>query len=263
MKTTISDLMSLYTDDTVELTPNFAVSSDRIKETVMNKITYVNQKKAPRRFARTLLIAAAAVLVLTAAVGATGLIDLSGIFGSTVDYRDRQEELQSAFTNTDNGQASVESEGTTITPLGVLCQGRHCYVTLRIEAPEGVVLEDLGQGENATYQLWGDASDEMLIYDISGNESVTKGAMLTWTPDDSAANAIICVLDVYCSDGFEDDQTLELTFFGLWTQDPYKNYVRVLDGEWSFSLPLTATEVTVIESTEQANPNTEPTPAPD
>ena len=85
MEYKISELMELIEEDTVRLERRNDVSPQKIKETVMNKIHSENKTSStPRRWGRTLLIAAIIVCLALAGAVAAGADPLS-IFGQATE----------------------------------------------------------------------------------------------------------------------------------------------------------------------------------
>ena len=244
MKKRISDLLDGYEDSGVELSGDTPLSSARIKELTMSKIT-PNRKK-PVRWAVRLLAAAAIVAALTASAFAVVHIAGAG------------ELMQSFFTRDDDslttGQIGaldrvgktfgegVTDNGATITPIAAIADQYCYYLRLRIEAPEGTVLPDLDPDADGAYQLWGkNWPEEKLTFTTETGDSIggNYASGVTVLPDDDPTDNVkdfVVRYEVFGAGSrtavFNNGSAKLLTIRGLWIQSPDKVYTPVFTGEF-------------------------------
>ena len=141
----------------------------------------------------------------------------------------------------------VTSNGVTLTPLAAIADEHTLYLRLRLEAPEGTVLPDMGeQADHIAYDVelvnadtgerlnWGMQKARFLPDDTPGDNSLELVFMLLGGPN--GANWI---------DG--TSKTLTISGLALFPDDGER---MRLDGKWSFSLdgfyPSKAVEVNPI-----------------
>lgn len=244
MKKRISDLLDGYADGGVEFSGDTPLSSARIKELTMSKIT-PNKKKMIRWPVR-LLAAAAIVAVLTASAFAVVHIAGAG------------ELMQSFFTRGDapltTGQIEgldqigktfgegVTDNGATITPIAAIADEYCYYLRLRIEAPEGAVLPDLDPNTDGAYQLDGKQwpEEKMTFTSETGEEIKGHGRMVECLPDDDPTDNVKDLVVRYQALGpekegyavFNNGSLRMLTIHGLWIQSPDKIYTPVFTGKF-------------------------------
>ena len=146
----MTDLLDGWEDGSVELPPPAGMSPERIKEKTMEKI---RQTKRPRRRmgVRLLACAALAAVFTVSAMAAYHLWGPGELFDpfftlESAPLDDGQKELldQIGATNL----PPVTSNGVTLTPLAAVADEHTLYLRLRLEAPEGTVLPDMGEQED-------------------------------------------------------------------------------------------------------------------
>lgn len=152
MEHKISDLMDVIREDALEPGLTAPLSARRIKEMTMNKL----EKKKPVRLSwlGKLAVAAVAVMLLTVSVFAAdatlGEGKLLGrFFGKELTA---QQMTQAQDIGRDFG-GGVHVNGTTITPIEAIADDHNLYLHLKVEAPEGVVLEDLDEKAGYYYDF--------------------------------------------------------------------------------------------------------------
>lgn len=163
MNKRISDLLDHYADDSVDLADGSPLSSARIKELTMKKMT---EKRTPRLRRLPVRIAAAAAVVTALTVSALAAARIFGAGDLMQDLFNRwtDEPLTAVQVEALNGvghvfdgseEHSVTSNGATMTLIAALADEDTCYLRLRIEAPEGTVLPDLDEETQGRYVLDG------------------------------------------------------------------------------------------------------------
>lgn len=183
MNKKISDLLDGYEDGGVELSGETPLSSARIKELTMKRITH-GEKADLRRVPFRLLAAAAAIAALTMTVftaarmlGAGDL--MAGLFewwGGKPLNATQVETLNSMGHVFDGSeQFSVTSNGATMTPVAALADEDAYYLRLRVEAPEGVVLPDLDWDSQGHYVLYGGRGEESLRLGVAYSSWAERG----------------------------------------------------------------------------------------
>ena len=152
----MTDLLDGWEDGSVELPPPAGMSPERIKERTMEQI---RQTKRPRRRmgVRLLACAALAAVFTVSAMAAYHLWGPGELFDpfftlESAPLDDGQKELldQIGATNL----PPVTSNGVTLTPLAAIADEHTLYLRLRLEAPEGTVLPDMGeQADHIAYDV--------------------------------------------------------------------------------------------------------------
>ena len=246
MKKRISDLLDGYEDGSVELSGGTPLSPARIKELTMNKITPKKNKLY------RLLAAAAIVAALTASAFAVVHITGAGELMQGFFAKDGGPLSTGQIENLDQvGQTfeeGVTDNGATITPIAALADENIYYLRLRVEAPEGTVLPDLDwERDEACYQLFGDeAANDLTLEPAQGAyPEYAFGYQLDFRPlPDSDPNDNIKEFVVQFANLSENGITLNdgvskvLTIYGLWIQDPGKNYTPIFTGTFTFDIGL-------------------------
>ncbi|MBD5084056.1 MAG: hypothetical protein HDT33_03065 [Clostridiales bacterium] len=275
MNKRISDLLDHYADESVDLAGDSPLSSARIKELTMNKITEEKKprlRRLPVRIAAAAAVAAAlTVTAFTARVLGAGDL-MQGLFQKWTD-----EPLTATQVETLNGMGrvfdgseeySVTSNGATITPIAALADEDAYYLRLRIEAPEGTVLPDLDAETQGRYVLTGKDSEGRyqdlhlevpnFYYSQVGLSKayVTPGMRevhhaRSWNyytlPDsDPTDNVKELVLTLYSHEykdiPYNDGVKKWLTVEGLWIELPYSEegehytYTEVFRGTFTFDI---------------------------
>ena len=162
MKRRISDLLDGIPGEPVELKTKTPLSSQRIKELTMSKITK-NEKKGNRAVFRILAVAAAISLMTVTAFAAEKVFGVGDLFRNI--FNDQQEKDRQMVQENgldvnvqetiSQGQIDVvnelgrnfqpvtqSSEGTTVTLKAAYADANILKAYLSVEAPEGTVLPD-------------------------------------------------------------------------------------------------------------------------
>lgn len=164
MKRRITDLLNGIQDDTVEISSETPLSPQRIKELTMSKINKEKKTTSGKRIVFRILVAAAAVSLMTLTALAA-----ENLFGAGDWFRDilgkrleedkqfvQQEGLDITLPETisqeqiqvvsDLGkvfeETSIKSEGTTMTLTAAYADANIIHLYFQAEAPEGTVLPD-------------------------------------------------------------------------------------------------------------------------
>lgn len=219
MKHNISDLLDDLPVEDVALPNTSLLSGRRIRENTLMRLG-VKKSRPVWRLHRAAVIAAVLLsLIVTACAADTMLNDgnfFGGFFGSNLSQK-QVEVLNHIGRNYDEDDSffdeKLSSNGATITPVSAVCDGRICYVYLRVKAPEGVVLRDLP--ENRRYSFSGDYEQMKVEF---AHESYPVDAQVIPLPDkDCTDNVKEFVLEIYgyWPMGFNGNN-VKLKIPGLW-----------------------------------------------
>ena len=130
----------------------------------------------------------------------------------------------------------VTSNGVTLTPLAAVADEHTLYLRLRLEAPEGTVLPDMGEQEDHI------AHDVELVDADTGerlNWGMQKARFLPDdTPGDNSLELVFMLLGGPNGANWVDGTSKTLTITGLilCPREPEDAGKTYLEGEWSFSL---------------------------
>ena len=234
----MTDLLDGWEDGSVELPPPAGMSPERIKERTMEKI---RQTKRPRRRmgVRLLACAALAAVFTVSAMAAYHLWGPGELFDpfftlESAPLNGGQKELLDQIGATD--LPPVTSNGVTLTPLAAVADEHTLYLRLRLEAPEGTVLPDMGEQEDHI------AHDVELVDADTGerlNWGMQKARFLPDdTPGDNSLELVFMLLGGPNGANWVDgtSKTLTITDLILCPREPEDAEKTYLEGEWSFSL---------------------------
>lgn len=248
----MTDLLDGWEDGSVELPPPAGMSPERIKERTMEQI---RQTKRPRRRmgVRLLACAALAAVFTVSAMAAYHLWGPGELFDpfftlESAPLNGGQKELLDQIGATD--LPPVTSNGVTLTPLAAVADEHTLYLRLRLEAPEGTVLPDMGEQEDHI------AHDVELVDADTGerlNWGMQKARFLPDdTPGDNSLELVFMLLGSPRGVNWIDGTSKILTIYDLGLYPDDGGDMR-LEGEWSFSLdgfyPSKAVEVNPIGAT--------------
>lgn len=276
MKRRISDLLEGIREDTVELNTQTPLSSNRIKELTMSKINSEKKTHNTKRIAFRILVAAAAISLLTVTAFAA-----ENVFGAGDWFRDilgnrleedrktvQQEGLDITLPETvsqeqidvvnELGQVfeetSIESEGTTMTLTAAYADANVIHLYFQAEAPEGTVLPD-----GILYQFYDYNAEDWNIlelpqgapYELSGY-NVDVEALPDADPTDNRKDFHVTI---YTQSGmemqFNDGVSKLYHITGIYEQVVDMNgdedgYVRLAPGSFTFDIGI-ANEAKVVE----------------
>ena len=212
----------------------------------------IRQTKRPRRRmgVRLLACAALAAVFTVSAMAAYHLWGPGELFDpfftlESAPLNGGQKELLDQIGATD--LPPVTSNGVTLTPLAAIADEHTLYLRLRLEAPEGTVLPDMGeQADHIAYDV------ELVNADIGErlNWGMQKARFLPDdTPGDNSLELVFMLLGGPNGANWIDGTSKTLTISGLALFPDDGERMR-LDGKWSFSLdgfyPSKAVEVNPI-----------------
>lgn len=193
------------------------------------------KKTVNLRWAGRIAAVAAIIMVLTLTAFAAENVGnndwLSTVFEKPLTNRQEQvlENLEKDFSDR-NSTEPVTSNGVTITPISAICDTRICYLHIRLEAPEGVVLEDLP--EDQTYSFSGETLIERMEMKYLQYTETLNNVKVTALPDeDPTDNVKEFMLEMHADwyMGFNGEKA-SLRIYGLWIKDVnkavYKNVLR-------------------------------------
>ena len=246
MKHRYSDLLDAVGAEDVSLDKMPLVSPRRIRERTFGQIG-VSKKK--RRLSALSRVAVAAVvlmsLMVTACAADTVLNDgrfFGGFFGT--DLSKKQINMLNAIGKIFDQEDKLTSNGAVLTPISVVTDGRICYLHIRLQAPEGVVLEDLA--EDKTYSFTGKENkrEQMeVVFDFERHtlNKVKVNALPDSNPSDNVKEF---VLEFYASwtSGFNGN-TVRIRIPGLWvkgipdTNSKY-HYSKLFSADFEFDITV-------------------------
>ena len=218
---------------------------DGMADTVTQNPGEVGNMKTRKRFTfgRMAGIAAAACLVL--AMGITAYATnasfanwFKDIFSGPPAKEDVYEQISAS------GMTPCTSNGTTITPVAAIADNATCYIRLKIDAPEGTVLQ-APDNSNESLQL-SNGTYDLLVNSETGK--IEPGCYaLHWMDNVPGDNSIDVVITFYGQTAtglthFNDNKMRTVNIHSIWLQDSYKNYSIVLKGDWSFDIVFPAGE---------------------
>ena len=199
-------------------------------------------KPTKRRGVRKIAgMAIAACLVLTVSITAIAAADvkLSDLFKDIFNISAQGQEKALAQLLADDAAPCV-SNGTTITPLAAISDSNMCYVSLRVDAPEGTVLS-LPEEEDSYLQLVNPDDWADLIVNQKNGKSVYGTSSDTWSdpvPGDNSLNVVISYEAQVGISSFFGSNDIRVSIHNIWKQENNNDYTLFLDGDWTLDLSL-------------------------
>ena len=243
----ISELMDSYCDDTVEIRGTIEVNLEEVcrQTRQMAKKAGRGKRRPTRRMLGVLLAATLAVCAVAGgAVATVNHVRAADVLGGLIQREEREEPLTeeekqrlediSATADTEDGEGalpSVTSNGTTMTPLAVIYDGHNLYLQLKIEAPEDIVFEDLGEGY--CYHLTSTDPETGGYGYFPDSEAGWGGGTRSAQCSETEPNVLILTLDYTFWDG-EGPSVMRID--GVALEHPDKEYTQILTGSWAFEL---------------------------
>lgn len=225
------DFFNIMKNYDPERTTNINLSSDRIKEKSLKKISLQQTRKIhfSKKFA---IIAAAAAVSITACF--TALAYEFDVFDKAISFFENKNtaydvNLDEADRNiiSENLKESsigIESEGTTIQLTGSMYDENMAYFFFKLTAPEGTVFG------SETY----DFKENTIIYD----EKIHGGAgwYLVFDDDNLTDNITYFTLQLSCN-GFSIQDFREINLGDLYiTHENPADEKVILEGQWTIPL---------------------------
>lgn len=277
MKKRISDMMDYIHDADFEEIQQTPLSSQRIKELTMNKIT---NKRKPRRVLYRIMVAAAVISALTiTAVAADEVFgagdwfrnilniqlesDAERLRNETIALRDLVSEAQIDVVN-DMGRTFEEekqtSDGTTVIMHAAYGDASILHLYFTVEAPADVVLPDnilySFHDGNETYEEPEDRYISLTPGSNAPYKTISQQLDIETLPDEEPGdNQKDFHVSIYGQAGtacrFNDGYSKYFNIRGIWQQIPNVNededgYELLAPGEFAFEVGLVA-EAKVIE----------------
>lgn len=260
MKRNISELLDGISADDMQIVEKTPLSSKVIRQRTMGRIGE-NKSKTVRWRPRVAVIAAVLLMLLISACAADQALNEGQLFGGF--FGTELSEKQSAVLNNIGKdyeyykgnnwywyndelkpEDKLSSNGATLTPIYAVCDGRLCYIHIRLEAPEGTVLEDLA--ENQTYSFSGMDSwkDSMEVKFAFESHNVSNATVHILPDEDPTDNVKEFVLEIYASwtSGFNGNR-VRLRIPGVWIRSKTGSgsrysYAKQLDAEFEFDITI-------------------------
>lgn len=244
MTCVISDLLDSYPAEAVDLEQNTPLSGERIREMTMKQII----QKPKKRLGTRLLLAAAIIVLLIMSVFAAEDIAtydnwLEDFFsGKEVVAELSENQLALLDQTIAELNQSVTSNGYTVTLERAVTDGYVAYLTFRIDAPEGQVLEGFRYSfDEIPFELLGTSTSD-------GEVTVSTAGWTMLDDADKTDNSVRLLLKYSTSDanawkdsltnGEEKTVTIN-TFKEQMLEEPWEK--TVAEGEWTFTFSFEGT----------------------
>ena len=246
MKRNISDLMDHIPPEDIYLPAETPLDPQRIRERTMRKI---ETKRPGRRWGSRLLLAAAITALLTFSVfAAENIMTYDNWFrdyfsGKEVVAKISENQLALLESSITPINQSVTSNGYTVTLETAITDGYVAYFTFRVDAPEGVVLDQYRyMFEEIPLEIFGEQMDD-------GIRHARSGGWRTLEDDDPTDNSVGVMLNVSINgtEGLkspltdEGEKTIELKTFLFYAgnDSPFETQA---EGDWTFRFVLPDTD---------------------
>lgn len=226
------DFFKLMKNYDPERTTNIKISSDRIKEKALNKISAQSQTRKIHFSKKFAVIAAAAVVAVTASF--TVLAYEFNVFDKAISFFENKNAVFDVnldetdrniiSENLKESSFSVDSEGTTIQLTGSMYDENMAYFFFKLTAPEGFVLD------SETY----DFKNNKIFFDEHSHGGA--GWYLVFDDDDLTDNITYFTLQFSCN-GFSVQDFYEINLGDLYI--PHDNPADekvILEGQWTIPL---------------------------
>ena len=210
-----------------------------IKELTMKKIHESERQTARTRRPSAILLAAALAALLTATAFAAYQFliaeQFDGYFG---ELSDQQAQVMEQIGTAE--LPACTANGTTITPLAVIGDDRHCYAKFHLEAPEGTCFPATEEELEALHIFGPTFEERYRIVDENGEALPIASSQIQWidaAPGDNVLEFIVRFnSNIDYPAHFNDGTTKTLTIYGIWLEGMDKEYTPVLEGPWSFDI---------------------------
>ena len=182
-------------------------------------------------------------LAMAATAYATDWVGLGSLFEPKFGKSDEiQEEVLEEIAVRQLPPA-VENNGTTITPLAALADEYVYLIRLKIQAPDGTVLNLPRESEGALQ-----ISDLNLTrppIDSSAGGVYESGVCfggceLSWLDENPGDNVFELIVEFHLQPGlgqsFLDGVSKTLQISGIWLQTPEQEFIPLVEGAWDFEI---------------------------
>lgn len=235
----ISDLLDTYSNPNIELEMKTPLSSERIKELTMKKITKTAQK-SPHILRWVLIVAAVmstVVLTVFAVDRATGGIWFRAFFERNAEVALTQSQIDYIEENAVQIDDTQTADGYILHLESVLSDKTSFYVKLNLYAPAGVVIP-----YEESYRF-----DEIRILE-SGEDLPWESWGYSTLDEDTTDNHIEVIMQLRFAEGMDMDDlttsealTLKLTgltkSYGTFFE---RKTEQLTEGTWAFALHFAA-----------------------
>ena len=268
MKRNISDLMDHYRGDLPELQSHTPLSSQRIKELTMGKIT--KKEKKSKRIVFRILVAAAIIASLSmTALAAEDVVDVGAWFREILNLQLREDTrlrpMDSIQETVGDSQLEVinslsqgfqpqtkTDQGTTVTLQAAYGADYILHLIFRVEAPEGTVLPDGILYDFCDYNAIDYSRDDYFKLLYPGEDApydyISYQQEIKALPDDDSTDNIkdlhVTILGQSGTDcKFNDGYSKFIAMEGIYQQVVNVNqdedgYVLLAPGEFTFDVGL-------------------------
>ena len=254
MKQKISDILQELLADDFRLGEKTPLSAKSIRRRTSHQIMSEGSKTV-RWLPRLAVIATALLMLMISACAADQVLNdgelFGGFFGSQLS--EKQEQVLSNigkeyhnyteyWYNEELKKDKLTSNGATLTPLYAVCDGRICYVHVRLEAPEGMVLEDLGENRSYSFHGLEGWSDNMEVKFAYESHRVSNATFHTLADKDPTDNVKEFVVEIYAywTSGFNGNKA-RLSIPGLWVREKIDlrySYTKLFGAEFEFDITI-------------------------
>lgn len=189
----------------------------------------------------SIAIAACLVLALSVTALAASGVNLLDYFKSIFDHSKSEQEVLAQVLA--NGGNTYISNGTSITPLAVISDEIMCYISLRVDAPEGTELS-LPEEEGSVLQLVNPDEWVALIADQKSGKPISGTSDCTWSdpvPGDNSLNVVISYEAQSEVSSFFNSNDIRVSIHNIWLQNKDNEYTVFLEGDWTFDFSLQKT----------------------
>lgn len=232
MKWYISELLNDVSADHVQITEKTPLSAKAIRQRTLGRVEE-NKPKTVRWLPRVAVVAAALLMLMISACAADQALNEGQLFGGFLgnDLSDKQKEVLNTigkdynqyrdyWYNDELKKDVLTNNGSTLTPIFAVTDGRICYIHVRLEAPEGMVLEDLAEDRSYSFNGLEGWSEQMKVKFAYGSHNVSNAKVHTLPDEDPSDRVKEFVIEIYAywESGFNGNK-VRLSIPGLWIRN--------------------------------------------
>ena len=254
MKRNISELLDDLAVDDVLLSKTSELSSRRIKQKTMERVGV--KKTINLRWCGRIAIVAAVIMLMTVSVFAADVMlnDKTLLGGSSSKEEPKKQVNVIGTLGRDFGYTGSKKKdvltcnGATVTPISAISDGRILYLRIRLEAPEGTVLEDLPENMNYSFEgSPGSSSEERMKAHFYYESNVLYNVTVKTLPDeDPTDNEKEFILEIYAGwiFGFSGSK-VRISIPGVWIKgssasSSTRGYLsKLIDAKFEFEFAVT------------------------